>query len=64
MSNQLLTAEQLALRWQIPKSHCYRLAREGQIPCVQLGRYRRFRLEDIEAFEKSFTYTEPTRRAA
>jgi excisionase family DNA binding protein len=48
---QLLTAEQLAERWQVPKSHVYRLAREGKIPTVALGRYRRFRLDAIEAFE-------------
>lgn len=48
---QLLTAEQLADRWQVPKAHVYRLARHGQIPTVKLGRYRRFRLAEVEAFE-------------
>jgi len=48
----LLTAAQLAERWQIPKSHVYRLAREGRIPTVELGRYRRFRPEAIERFER------------
>jgi excisionase family DNA binding protein len=51
MSAQLLTAEQLAERWQVPKSHVYRLAREGKIPVVELGRYKRFRFEAIERFE-------------
>ncbi len=51
MTGQLLTVEQLAERWQLPKSHVYRLAREGRIPTVELGRYRRWRLEDVEAFE-------------
>ncbi len=54
MNGQLLTAEQLAERWQVPKGQCYRLAREGAIPCVELGRYRRFRLDQIEAYEMSF----------
>jgi hypothetical protein len=31
----------------------YRLARNGAIPCVELGRYRRFRIEAIEAFERA-----------
>lgn len=57
-----LTADQLALRWQVPKGHVYRLAREGAIPVVELGRYRRFRLDAIETFEKSFT--NETRRTA
>ena len=50
-AGQLLTAEQLAERWQIPKSHVYRLSREGRIPTVELGRYKRFRLDAIERFE-------------
>ena len=48
---QLLTAEQLARRWQISTAQVYRLAREGSLPCVALGRYRRFRLPSIEAWE-------------
>ena len=63
MTGQLLTAEQLAERWQVPKSHVYRLAREGRIPTVELGRYRRFRLDAIEQFEQSFNTTEPRRAA-
>ena len=51
MTGQLLTAEQLAERWQVPKSHVYRLAREGRIPTVELGRYKRFRVDEIERFE-------------
>jgi excisionase family DNA binding protein len=48
---QLWTAEQVAERWQISAAQVYRLARDGEIPCVTLGRYRRFRLASIEAFE-------------
>ena len=50
--DQLLTAEQVAERWQVPPSHAYRLAREGKVPSVRLGRYVRFRLDAIEAFER------------
>lgn len=49
----LLTAEQVAERWCIPKAHVYRLARTGRVECVQLGRYTRFRLEVLEQFERS-----------
>jgi excisionase family DNA binding protein len=52
MGEQLLTAEQLAERWQVPTSHVYRLARDGRIPVVKLGRYRRFALAAVEAFER------------
>jgi excisionase family DNA binding protein len=48
---QLLTADQLAERWQVPAAHVYRLARAGRIPVVRLGRYRRFRVDAIERFE-------------
>jgi excisionase family DNA binding protein len=52
-AEQLLTAEQVAERWQCPVSQVYRLARDGRLRCVRLGRYVRFRLEDIEAFEEN-----------
>ena len=48
---QLLTAEQLGRRWQVPPSHVYRLTREDRIPVVKLGRYYRYRLDAIERFE-------------
>ena len=49
--SQLLTADQVAERWQVPKAHVYRLTREGQLPTVRLGRYCRYRLAAIEAWE-------------
>ena len=48
---QLLTAAQLARRWQVPPSHVYRLTREGRIPVVKLGRYYRYRPDAIDQFE-------------
>ncbi len=51
MSGPLLTADQLAERWQVPKSHVYRLTREGAIPAVKLGRYYRYRLDALERWE-------------
>lgn len=51
-ASALLTAEQVAARWQVPKAHVYRLARDGRLPTVALGRYRRWRLEALEAFER------------
>ena len=52
-ATRLLTADQLAERWQVPKSQVYRLARTGRIPAVQVGRYYRFRLESIDQFERA-----------
>lgn len=58
-AEKLLTAEELAARWQIPGKKpaqgVYRMTREGVIPAgavVQLGRYYRYRLEGIEDFER------------
>jgi excisionase family DNA binding protein len=50
-STVLLTPDELATRWTCTKAHVYRLAREGRIPTVPIGRYYRFRLEAIEAWE-------------
>lgn len=50
-TDRLLTAEDLAERWQVAKSHVYRLTRDGKVPAVRIGRYFRYRLAAIEAFE-------------
>jgi excisionase family DNA binding protein len=47
----LLTAEQLAERWQVSVSQVYRLTRDGKVEPVRVGRYYRFRLDAIERFE-------------
>jgi predicted site-specific integrase-resolvase len=53
MSGRLLTAEQLAERWQVKVQWVYAKTRAGEIPCVPLpGRYYRYRLDTIEAFER------------
>ena len=51
-SDRLLTADELAERWQLPKSWVYAATRDGRIPTVRLGRYYRYRLEAIEQFER------------
>lgn len=48
---QLMTADELAERWQVSRAHVYRLAREGRIPCVPIGRYYRFRPAAIAQWE-------------
>ena len=49
---RLLTAEDVASRWQVPKAQVYRLAREEQLEPVRIGRYYRFRVETVEEFER------------
>jgi excisionase family DNA binding protein len=51
MNRPLMTADELAARWQVPKSQVYRLTREGRVPAVKLGKYYRYRPSAVEAFE-------------
>lgn len=53
VTDRLLTADDLAQRWQVPRAHVYRLAREGRVPTVRLGRYVRYRADAIEEFERA-----------
>ena len=46
----LLTAAQVAQLLGVPVSWVYEQSRRGLIPTVTLGRYRRYRLEAIEAW--------------
>lgn len=48
--NSLITPEALAEAWGVPKSHVYRLAREGRLPCVRLGKYVRFHPKAVDDF--------------
>ena len=50
---RLLTTEQVADRWQVSKSHVYKLAREGKVPTVAVGRYYRFRLAALDEWEQA-----------
>jgi len=53
MNGQLLKAGEVAERWKATPAQVYRLAREGQLPCVRLGANTvRFRLDAIEEFER------------
>jgi excisionase family DNA binding protein len=45
----LLTAAEMAERLHIHESAVRTLEREGKIPGVRIGRYVRFRAEDVEA---------------
>jgi excisionase family DNA binding protein len=44
----LLTVDEVADRLGVTKDWVWAQAREGRIPHVQLGRYRRFREEALE----------------
>ena len=56
--NRLLTAKDVAERLQITEAWVHEQARQGAIPYVALGRYRRFRSHDIDEWIDSRVTTE------
>ena len=60
--NELLTADDVAERLHVPRSWVYRAAREGDLPSVRCGRYRRFDEGDVEQWISRQKGT-PTRRS-
>jgi Helix-turn-helix domain len=53
VSGEILTAEQLADRWQVTTAWVYAQVRADALPAIPLpGRYIRFRLDAIERFER------------
>lgn len=52
MSGEILTADELAVRWRVTKGWVYAKVRSGELPALPLpGRYVRFKLGTIERFE-------------
>ena len=50
--NRLISAKEAAIRWDVPKTWIEEKARRGELPCVKLGHYLRFRTIDLERFIK------------
>jgi excisionase family DNA binding protein len=50
MTQSLLTAEQVAKLLGVPRSWVYEQSRAVRLPTLQLGRYRRYRREAIDAW--------------
>jgi excisionase family DNA binding protein len=48
----LLTAEELAAQLKVPVSWVYEQSRQGNIPTVRIGRYIRFRLQEVVDSQK------------
>ena len=44
----LCTAEQLAEQLQVPRTRIEQATRDGQIPCVRIGRRIRYRRSEVE----------------
>ncbi len=50
--NRLISAKEAAKLWEVPKSWIESMARQGVLPHVQLGVYKRFDPGDLEQFIK------------
>lgn len=50
-----LTAARVAERWDCSEEHVTRLARARQLRAMKSGRIWRFRLADVEAYERANT---------
>jgi excisionase family DNA binding protein len=44
---KLLNAEQVATLLGVPESWVREQTRKGKLPCVELGRYRRYKLDHV-----------------
>lgn len=49
-ADDLLGAPKLAKRFGVPESWIREQARQGKLPCLRLGHYMRFRLEEVERY--------------
>jgi excisionase family DNA binding protein len=63
MSERLLTAKEVAERLSLPESWVREATRGGRLPHLQLGRYRRYRWSEIEAWLDGQAHA-PTRLAS
>ena len=50
MNERLVDAQAVADKLSVPVSWVRESSRSGAIPCVRLGRYVRFDLDDVEAW--------------
>lgn len=48
--DKLLTTQELAERLNVPLTWVYERTRKGELKVIKLGRYCRFKLEDVERF--------------
>lgn len=56
MTDRLLTAEEVAELLAVPVSWVRESTRSGAMPYVALGRYRRYRLDAVEAWLASCSH--------
>ncbi len=52
MSDRLLTADEVAAFLSVKESWVREATRDGRLPHLRLGRYRRYRRSDIESWLK------------
>jgi len=50
LQNGFYTVKELAALLQVTEKTIYRMVRRGELPCHNIGRAKRFRRRDVEAF--------------
>lgn len=50
----LLTIEEVSVLLNVPRSWLYERTRRNEIPCFKIGKYLRFRREEILAWRERF----------
>ena len=51
---ELLTIEELSMLLRVPRSWLYERTRRNEIPCFKIGKYLRFRREEVLAWRERF----------
>jgi excisionase family DNA binding protein len=52
LDTTLITPAELRARWKVSMMFLHRARRAGKLPFLKIGRHTRFRLADVEAFER------------
>jgi excisionase family DNA binding protein len=62
LPRQLITIDELAALWSVPRATLYNWVNQGRLPYVKLGRSLRFDLVQIEEFRQQRTIDVAGRR--
>ncbi len=53
MTKLFLSPKDLAERWRVSVAMLYKLARNGELPAMRIGKTVRFKAADVDAYERS-----------
>src|SRR4051812_29504091 len=59
MFEPLITAEEAAEHLRVHVKTVQKLAREGRVPCIRMGKYWRFRLSNLDQWVSAYNQFQP-----